>query len=363
MARPGPRLRREGLRGARGANPASIRSKGRRRYQHDQPGREGGSLGGREPVATDSEERAVRSFRVADLLISRVAPGVARVRSTDPFDVLEIHRIERSQWKAAPDTAGIYLLHGTGSDGKLTVYIGMSRTSIRSRIHSHHVNPAKNWFGVLFAIPVASPVLCPAIEAELIGQLNEAGVVDVVANVAAEQLMKGSDDVHVEPAVKKICDALQLMLGSDIFVATDAGEKPADIDAPLEKVLLLARAYKRAAAPIANRGADDPADATHRWVGAGILAWGYFLADEPDKRFVVLTHSAWRRANPDPEAVTHATQQKVKEDQDELVASGALDEEELVFIRNQEFANWTAAARIVGGKGTYSGAYHWQRLS
>jgi hypothetical protein len=311
----------------------------------------------------DGQTTVVGSASVADLLISRIAPGVARVRSTDPFDTLAIHRIERSQWKATPDTPGIYLLHGTGSDGKLTVYIGMSRTSIRSRIHSHHVNPAKNWFGVLFAIPVASPVLCPAIEAELIGQLNEAGVVEVVANVAAEELMKGSGDVHVEPAVEKIRDALQLMLGSDIFVATDAGEQPSDIDPPLEKLPPLTRAYQGAASQIATRDHADPPSATHRWVGSGISAWGHFVGVDPDKRFVVLSRSAWRRANPNPEAVTHAVQEKVKEDQDALVTAGELDEAELVFTRDYEFPNWTAAARIVGGKGTYSGGYHWQRLS
>lgn len=98
-------------------------------------------------------------------------------------------------------------------------------------------------------------------------------------------------------------------------------------------------------------------------MGAGINAWGHFVDAEPDKRFVVLARSAWRRANPNPEAVTHATQQKVKEDQDALIAAGTLNEPELVFTRDYQFQNWTAAARIVGGKGTYSGAYHWQRLS
>lgn len=109
---------------------------------------------------------------MADLLISRVAPGVALVRSVDPFDTFEIYRIERSRWQSVPESAGIYLLHGVTSEGKLTVYLGMSTSNMRNRIRSHHVNPGKNWFGILFAIPVASPMLCPAIEAELIGELT-----------------------------------------------------------------------------------------------------------------------------------------------------------------------------------------------
>ncbi len=84
---------------------------------------------------------------------------------------------------------------------------------------------------------------------------------------------------------------------------------------------------------------------------------------EPDKRFVVLHESSWRPANPNPEAVTHATQLRVKERQDALVGAGTLDASENVFACDHEFSNWTAAARIVGGKGTFSGAYHWQRLS
>src|SRR4051812_30723814 len=123
---------------------------------------------------------------MADLLISRVAPGVATVRSVDPFDTLEILRIDRVRWQHTPERPGIYLLYGTNAEGKLTVYVGMSATNMRSRIRSHHINPQKNWFGTLFAVPMASPLLCPAVESELIGQVSEAGVVDVIANVATE---------------------------------------------------------------------------------------------------------------------------------------------------------------------------------
>jgi hypothetical protein len=203
---------------------------------------------------------------MADLLISRIALGVAKIRSTDPVDTLEIYRIERSEWTATPDGPGIYLLHGVTGDGKLTVYIGMSTTNMRNRIRTHHVAPAKNWFGVLFAVPVPNPLLCSAIEAELLGELIEADVVDVIANITDERRLRGADDVHVEPAAEKIRNALQLMLGSDIFVAADAEEQVSRLDPPLERIAPLTRAYKGAAAAQRGRLPEDPAEGTHWWV-------------------------------------------------------------------------------------------------
>lgn len=101
---------------------------------------------------------------MADLLITRVAPGVAAAKSVDPFDTLEIYRIDRARWQQTPERLGVYLLYGVTADGKLTVYIGMSTANMRSRIRSHHVSPGKNWFGVLFAVPVTSPLLCPRLK-------------------------------------------------------------------------------------------------------------------------------------------------------------------------------------------------------
>ncbi|MGO9957019.1 MAG: hypothetical protein ACLP50_13755 [Solirubrobacteraceae bacterium] len=43
-----------------------------------------------------------------------------------------------------------------------------------------------------------------ATEAELIGQVTEAGVVDLIANQTTEVRHRGADNVHVEPAVKSI---------------------------------------------------------------------------------------------------------------------------------------------------------------
>lgn len=299
---------------------------------------------------------------MANLLISREGPGHALIRSVDPFDTLEIHRIERSRWQDAPERPGVYLLHGVNSEGKLIVYIGMSTTSIKARIRSHHVNPARNWFGVLFAVPVANALLCPAIEAELIGQVTEAGVVDVIANVANEGRLRGSDDVHIEPAVEKIREGLQLVLGSDLFTADDAVDLGAT-DAPLERVARLARVYKGQAAEARPRTDRDPDDATHSYVGAGIVAWGRFEADEPDTQFRVLSGSAWRAATVDRDAATNDSQIRLQQSQEELKQNGVLSMESVTFPADHVFDHWTAATRIVSGKPSYAGAYHWQLLS
>jgi hypothetical protein len=299
---------------------------------------------------------------MADLLISRVAPGVAAISSVDPFDRLVIYRIDRSRWQHTPEQPGVYLLYGVSADGKLTVYIGMSTTNMRNRIHSHHVNPTKNWFGVLFAVPVSSPLLCPAIEAELIGQVTEAGVVDVIANHAKERRHRDVGDVHIEPAVEKIRDGLQLVLGSDIFTPVDIAN-PKTTDAPIARMAPLAREYRGQAAEPRPRAAGDPVEATHGYAGAGAAAWGRFEADDPDKRFRVLAGSGWRKPVLNPEATTYDRQVEVGEAQDELVAAGVLDVDTMMFVRDHVFDNWTLATRVISGKAQYSGAYHWQLVS
>jgi hypothetical protein len=296
---------------------------------------------------------------MTDLLISRVAPGVARASTVDPFDSLVVHRIERSQWEYTPEEPGVYLLYGAGVGGKLTVYIGMSRTNMRSRIKSHHVNPAKNWFGVLFAVPIGSPLLCPAVEAELIAAVTEAGVVEVIDNKASESLHVGVDDVHIEPAVEKVRSALQLLLGSDIFTPSD---DTSVIDPPVKHLTPLAREYRGSASQPRSRLADDPASATHVFAKAVVAAWGRFEADEPDKRFRVLGGSGWRPPVLNPDAVTYDSQVKVGELQKQLIQAGVLDESTHRFVKDHVFENWTVATRIVSGKSQYSGAYNWQRL-
>ena len=316
-------------------------------------------------ASTNAGSWGVGSRPVADLIISRLAPGVARVRSADPFDVLEIHRIERARWAATPERPGIYLLHGISPEGKVIVYLGMSTANMRSRIRSHHVNPAKNWFGVLFAIPLGSALLCPAIEAELIAELSEAGTVDVIANVADETRMRDSDDVHVGPAVEKIKDALQLLLGADIFTQADVKDQTA-IDLPLEKPTQLNRVYKgRVSEARPRQDGVDPEHATHRWLGLGLRAWGRFEGDEPDTHFKVFASSEWRAATPNPDAANFPAMQRVLDDQKKLIAAGVLTDDNVpgTFVRDHTFENWSTAARIVGGRATSSGAYRWQRLS
>jgi len=109
---------------------------------------------------------------MTELLITKTAPGVAKVTSTDPFSSFEIYRIDRDAWQAAPTEPGIYLLYGF-VENEPVVYVGISTTSIRDRIRSHHVTPRKDWFGLLFAIPMPSTILVQAVEAELIEQLVE----------------------------------------------------------------------------------------------------------------------------------------------------------------------------------------------
>jgi len=183
---------------------------------------------------------------MSELLITRHAQGVVKARSTDPFNKIEIYRINRDAWSAAPKTPGVYLLYGVSASNQLTAYVGMSTTDMRSRIRSHHVNASKNWFGVLFAVPVPDPILCPAIEAELISQINEAGMVEMVDNKAAEERHKGSADVHVKPSVDAIREALQLLIGNDIFSfaidlddETEQATSNARLDLPQAELLQL----------------------------------------------------------------------------------------------------------------------------
>jgi hypothetical protein len=297
---------------------------------------------------------------VADLLISRERAGVSLIKSTDPFDTLEIHRIERATWRETPESPGIYLLYGTGRDGRLTAYIGKSEVNLRARIAKHHANPNKNWFGVLFAVPLPNALLCSAIEAELIGEANDAGVVDVVANIAAENRHRGINDVHIEPAMEKIREALQLVLGNDIFTPRD--EEPLDVDPPVERPPMLSREGRGRAASPRPRTEGDPPNAEYSYVIDELASWGRFEAAKPDPHFRVLAGSAWRRPMLNPEATTYDLQVKVGEAQHTLAQNGVLDEDSMTFSRDYVFDNWSAASRIVSGKAQYSGGRHWQRI-
>lgn len=299
---------------------------------------------------------------MADLLITRLSLGIAKVRSADPFDSLEIFRIERSHWKETPQTAGVYLLYGQAPDGALTVYVGMSTTNMRNRIRSHHVDKKKNWFGVLFSVPITNSLICPAIEAELIGQVVEAGVVDVIDNTLSEKRKRDIDDPQLQPAVDKITDALELIMGSDIFTPPEDEEKT-EIDEPITKMPFLARVYRNQAEEKRPRNDEDPPEAGHAWVGAGLLAWGDFEATEPDKRFRVLEGSQWRRPVLNKDAKTYNRQVKVAGMQEQLLEQGVLDANTMKFSRDHVFDNWALATKVVGGKDSYSGGYHWQRLA
>jgi hypothetical protein len=296
---------------------------------------------------------------VADLLIQRLSGSAARITTTDPFDTLEVHRIDRSGWAETPPTAGVYLLYGFPA-GEPTAYIGMSETDMRARVKAHHVTPQKNWFGVLFAVPVANPMFARAIEAALIQRAVEADLV-ALTNKAEEARYTGLADTAVDAAVGKIAGALEMLLGTDIFSPGD-GDGPAIVGPKLPRVPPLARVYKGAAAEPRPRLPDDPSEATHAYVGAGVRAWGRFEAAEPDTRFRVLTGSSWREPTLDSSQASHKAQVRVRDLQDDLLAAGVLDEESRTFLEDHVFANWTQAVLSVSGKGQYSGGYHWQRL-
>jgi hypothetical protein len=298
---------------------------------------------------------------VADLLITKVRTGVATVKSTDPFSSLEVHRINRDAWEATPSQPGIYLLYGF-VEGEPAVYVGMSSTSMRDRVRTHHVTPRKNWFGVLFAIPVGSPLLLPAIEAEMIRRVREASVVSVVENRADEHRWLDAEDVHVLPALDGIVGALEMLLGSDIFTSQE--DEPSQGIDEIERPPHLARVYKGAAEETARRLAGDPAEATHRFAGTIVRAWGRFEGPEPDTRFRVLTGSEWRAAilKPSQSSAVSRQQQRLADVQQAMSEQGVLGEDPDRFKVDHVFENWTRAARAVVGWASYSGGYHWQRL-
>ena len=298
---------------------------------------------------------------MSDLLITRFAPGVSIAKTTDPFSTLEVHRIDRVAWKAAPGTPGIYLLYGF-VDGEPAVYVGMSTTSIRDRIASHHVSPKKNWFGTLFAVPLQSAMHCQAIEAELIRRVSEAGIVGIVDNQASESRFLDVDDVHVPPALDAITGALELLLGSDIFSPGD-DEHEASVITTIDKAPLLARVYRGAATNPRPRTPTDPPEATHAWVGSGTEAWGRFEGPEPDTRFRVFQGSHFRRPTLDETQAAYKHQERVEKMQQALAATDVVSLESLEFLEDHVFENWSQASIVISGKGTYAGAYHWQLLS
>jgi hypothetical protein len=60
--------------------------------------------------------------------------------------------------------------------------------------------------------------------------------------------------------------------------------------------------------------------------------------------------------------VSYKHQQRVAKLQAQLVEAGVLDEDTLTFKSDHVFDNWSQAVIVVGGKGQYSGGYHWQQL-
>lgn len=294
-----------------------------------------------------------------NLLIQRVDAGVALVTTQDPFDTLEVHRLDRTAWQGTPQQPGVYLLYGF-PDGEPTAYIGVSEADMRARIRTHHVTPKKNWFGVLFAVPLSNPMLARTIEAELIQRAREADVV-ALTNVAEENRFAGHEDGQIEAAVEKIAGALEMLLGTDIFTSKES-EEPETVGPALERLPRYSRVNRGGAEKPRARRPDDPPDATHAMVAAAIPAWGRFEAEQPDTRFRVLAGSTWRAPTLDQSHVTYKAQVRVQKHQDELIARGVLDPESKTFAKDHVFDNWTQAITLVAGKGQYSGGRNWQPL-
>lgn len=97
------------------------------------------------------------------------------VSSVGPFDTLEIYQIDRAEWQHTPERPG----YGVTAEGKPRHEHDERAQTASAVTTSTRARTGSAW---LFGVPVASPLLRPAIEAELIGQVTEAGVVDVVAN-------------------------------------------------------------------------------------------------------------------------------------------------------------------------------------
>jgi hypothetical protein len=213
---------------------------------------------------------------------------------------------------------------------------------------------------VLCAVPLPSALHCPAIEAEMIRRIEEAGVVPLPDNRAREERWLDSDDAHLAPAVSSIVEGLEMLLGSDIFTPSDPDE--VTVVDPLKKIQPLARVYQGQARNPRARTDADPAQATHSYSGAGVAAWGRFEGEEPDTRFRVLAGSTWRKPTLDESQASYKHQARVAKMQNQLLEAGVLDDETMTFRTNHVFENWSQAVIVVSGKGQYSGSYHWQLL-
>ena len=167
-----------------------------------------------------------------DLHLSSVERGVVRASDVQPFNALEILRIDRPYWRKTPDCAGVYLLIGD-REGRPTVYVGMSTTSMRSRVASHHVNGAKDWFGTLYAIPLEINYVQP-IEAELIKVFTDASHAEV-ANLTPEAKWAGTADPGARAIRDHILAYLEVLIGSDIVRGTDDLEQLTGADAKAKR--------------------------------------------------------------------------------------------------------------------------------
>ena len=290
------------------------------------------------------------------ITITETEEGALEVRSLDLFDRFRIYRLEREAVEAAPTSGGVYVLFGN-PDGTFTAYIGQSTTSIRARVKQHAREKA--WFTTAFAIPLPHASLSRAVEAELINLAETAKSVKVLENNKSEAAYLASEEEvqEVQPIVDRITSWLALLTGTSIF-----DPPPTEKGAKGKRAENLAREYKGQASRSRPVQSDDPAKATHSYVGAAIAAWGRFTGGKDDKRFAVLKGSEWREPVVDRSLTTFKGNKGLGETQRKLVKSGVLDPKTMTFSKDHAFANWNKAVQAVSGCSQYSGSRSWQKI-
>jgi hypothetical protein len=162
--------------------------------------------------------------RMKDLILTQHESGVVVARSPNDLDTTAIYRISRPYWHKTPSVAGVYILFGE-SDGQPTVYVGMSQTDMRRRIGQHHVTPAKDWFGTLFAIPMSVSQV-QAVEADLLNQFQAAGFARVV-NALPEDRWVAVGDRAAEALVATLIPWLEILLGTEVVIGVEERVAPA----------------------------------------------------------------------------------------------------------------------------------------
>lgn len=164
-------------------------------------------------------------------IVEQIGEGVVRAEASSPVNHLEIFRIQRQAINAAPEEPGVYFLVGTNSDsGKHRIYVGQSKskkTGIKKRLKDHKNDKGKEFFGEVFAVPLADPTFAPGVEAEFIKRIQQAeGQIDS-ENVSDEKNSLGGFPAAVQEFCNEIQEALAVLIGKDVFADEAAAPQAA----------------------------------------------------------------------------------------------------------------------------------------